>query len=163
MSFADSLKGLAKIIPGVTGYMSREEVRNADKVVREHVAKNLDQIKARVDDAKRAMVDGKKLGALGPLDRLTSRIDRLRNQVRTATYGHSSFFADFKVDEAVLAQVVDFDRALGERVASLGEKAAALVAAGDDESRATQAAKDMETEVQAMDEAFTGRDKILGK
>lgn len=163
MSFAEQLKSIARIFPGVTGYMSREEVRDADKVVREQIAAALDRVKAKVEDAKRLEVDAKRLGNLGALDRATSRIDRLRNRVRSAAYGHSAFFATFKVDEDVLGQLVDFDRALGEGVAKLDEKAAALAKGAGDEAAVKAAAASLETDVQALDDAFSGRDAILGK
>ena len=163
MSLQDGLKAVAKVIPGVAGYFSREEVRTADKLVREHVAKAIEVVKTRVDGAKRRLVDNKKIGALMDLDRVSSRLDRLRNRVRTASYGHSAFFADFKVDEAVLGQLMDFDRDLGERVAALGTKVTDLDKAAGDETVAKNAALALETEVQAIDEAFTGRDAILGK
>lgn len=163
MSFADQLKSVAKVIPGVSGYMSREEVRDTDKVVREHVASALDRVKAKVEDAKRAEVDAKRLGALTALDRVTSKLERVRNRVRHASYGHSAFFANFKVDEGVLGQLVDFDRALGESVAKLDEKAAALAKGAGDEAAVKTAAASLESDVQAIDEAFSGRDGILGK
>lgn len=163
MSFADQLKSVAKIIPGVSGYMSREEVRDTDKVVREHIASALDRVKAKIDDAKRLEVDAKRLGNLGALDRVTSRLDRLRNRVRHASYGHSAFFATFKVDETVLGQLLEFDRALGEGVAKLDEKAAALAKGLGDEAAVKAAAAALDADVQALDDAFSGRDAILGK
>jgi hypothetical protein len=163
MGLAESLKSVASVIPGVKGYFSREEVRDADKTVREHVAKALDAVKGRVDGAKRTLVDAHKLMALSDLDRVSSVIDRVRNRFRTAEYGHGSFFSSFKVDETVLGKLMEFDRALGDRVAALAGKADALDKAGADEAAAKTAAASMESDVKAIDSTFSDRDLILGK
>ena len=163
MGVADGLKALAKLIPGVTGYMNRDELRDTDKVVRGHVVKSLEAVKGRVEGVKRNLVDEKKLMALAPLDRVTSRIDRVRNRVANAAYGDKSFFSNFKVDEAVLNQLVEFDRGMGESVLKLAEQAAELEKAGVDEGKIKPAASAMEQSVQALDELFTSRDSILGK
>ena len=163
MGVADGLKAVAKVIPGVTGYLNRQDLRETDKIVREHVVKSLEAVKGRVEGVKRALVDEKKLMALSPLDAVTSRMDRLRNRVRGAAYGDSSFFSNFKVDETVLTQLMDFDKGLGERVLKLADHAGTLEKAGTDEAAIKPAARAMEGEVQAIDELFTSRDSILGK
>lgn len=163
MGVADGLKELAKLIPGVTGYMNRDELRETDKVVRGHVVKSLEAVKGRVEGVKRALVDEKKLTALSALDRVTSRIDRVRNRVANAAYGDKSLFSEFKVDESVLGELVEFDKGLGEKVLTLAGHAAELEKAGADEGKVKGAAAAMEQAVQQLDELFTSRDSILGK
>ena len=163
MGVADGLKAVAKLIPGVTGYMNRDELRETDKVVRGHVVKSLEAVKGRVEGVKRTLVDEKKLGALSALDRVTSRIDRVRNRVANAAYGDKSFFSDFKVDETVLGQLVEFDRGMGEKIVALAGHAGELEKAGADEGTVKTAASTMEQAVQQLDELFTSRDSILGK
>jgi hypothetical protein len=163
MGLAEGLKSVAKLIPGVTGYMSREELRETDKVVRGHVVKSLEAVKGRVENVKRTLVDEKKLMALGNLDRVTSRIDRVRNRVNGAAYGDKSFFSELKIDETVLNQLIEFDRSMGEKVLQLADHAAALEKAGVDEAAIKTGSTAMESSVQQLDELFTSRDSILGK
>lgn len=163
MGVADGLKAVAKVIPGVAGYMSRDELRETDKVVRGHVVKSLEAVKGRLDGVKRALVDERKLSVLSHVDRVTSRIDRVRNRVAGAAYGDKSFFSSFQVDEAVLERLIEFDRGMGEKVLALAEQAAALEKAGVDEAQVKTLAAAMETAVQQLDELFTSRDSILGK
>lgn len=163
MGLAEGLKSVAKLIPGVTGYMNRDELRETDKVVRGHVVKSLEAVKARVDGVKRMLVDEKKLMVLGNLDRVTSRIDRVRNRVSTAAYGDKSFFSEFKIDEGVLNQLIEFDRGMGEKVLQLADHAAALEKAGVEEPAVKTASASMEKSVQELDELFSSRDSILGK
>ena len=163
MGLADGLKAVAKLIPGVTGYMNRDELRETDKIVRGHVVKSLEAVKGRVDGVKRTLVDEKKLMVLSNVDRVTSRIDRVRNRVSGAAYGDKSFFSDFKIDETVLNQLIEFDRGMGEKVVQLADHANALEKAGADEAAVKTAASAMEKAVQELDELFTSRDSILGK
>lgn len=163
MGLAEGLKSVAKVIPGVTGYINRDELRETDKVVRGHVVKSLEAVKGRVDGVKRMLVDEKKIMMLGNLDRVTSRIDRVRNRVSTAAYGDKSFFSEFKVDEPVLEKLIEFDRGMGEKVLQLADHAAALEKAGTDEAVVKTASAAMEKSVQELDELFTSRDSILGK
>lgn len=163
MGLAEGLKSVAKLIPGVTGYMNRDELRETDKVVRGHVVKSLEAVKGRVDGVKRMLVDERKIMILGNLDRVTSRIDRVRNRVSTAAYGDKSFFSEFKVDEPVLEKLIEFDRSMGEKVLSLADHAAALEKAGVDEAAIKTASGAMEKSVQELDELFSSRDSILGK
>ena len=163
MGLAEGLKSVAKLIPGVSGYMNRDELRETDKVVRGHVVKSLEMVKSRVDNVKRALVDEKKLMVLSTVDRVTSRIDRVRNRVSGAAYGDKSFFSEFKVDEGVLNQLIEFDRGMGEQVLKLADHALALEKAGVDEAAVKTASAAMETSVQQLDELFTSRDSILGR
>ena len=163
MGVADGLKELAKIIPGVAGYMERDSLRETDKTVRGHVVKSLEAVKDRVEGVKRALVDAKQLMALSSLDRVTSRIDRVRNRVAGAAYGDKSFFSDFKVDDAVLEQLIGFDKGMGEKALELADHCAALEKAGTDDAAVKKAAGAMESAVQQLDELFTSRDSILGK
>lgn len=163
MGLAEGLQSVAKLIPGVSGYMSRDELRETDKVVRGHVVKSLEAVKGRVENVKRALVDEKKLMALGNLDRVTSRIDRVRNRISGAAYGDKSFFSEQKIDEAVLNELIEFDRGMGENVLKLADHAVALEKAGVDEAAVKTASGAMESSVQQLDELFTSRDSILGR
>lgn len=163
MGPSDGLKAVAKLIPGVTGYLTREELRETDQVVRSHVAKSLEAVKGRLDQVKRALVEERRLMLLPDVDRISGRIDRVVNRVAHAAYGDRSFFSDFKIDEGVLSQLVEIDRGMGEKVLQLADHAATLEAAGADEAKVKQAASAMESSVQQLDELFTSRDAVLGK
>ena len=100
---------LAKKVPGVEGYLAREDVRERDKLLRDHTAKKLNEAKAAIDRMKEALLAAHKLALLGDLDRLTSQIDRIREKHQHAAHGYSGAFDQVKVNEPELIKLYDYD------------------------------------------------------
>jgi hypothetical protein len=117
------LAKLMEKVPGFRGYLENTSIWEADKMVREELARRLTAVK---DPVSRAIRDaGKDVRAgdrLSELERLLNAVDRAANRVRFADYGHSAISAKIKIRPDDLARLLAADRAMFER---LGEVEAA--------------------------------------
>ena len=113
------LQKLARLVPGFSGYVEKEERRNTDKILREHLAKRLERVRERLDPVMRDLTDEggfDNLSVVNDLDRIKKVLDRLIGRVRYASYGYSGLFDAVKIKEKELDRLYKFDVALLERV-----------------------------------------------
>jgi len=106
------LETLSEKIPGYAGYADRERRRDADRVVREHVAGILDHVKDDLDTARLLLTDQTRLEQVGAIDRVGKRVESLADRLRTATYGYAGLFDAQKIGDAELARLYEFDGGL---------------------------------------------------
>ena len=122
-------------VPGYTGYRSKEDRRDADRRVREHIAGDLDDFARRVEGIAADRATARDLNAVRPAGDLGAKIRLLRDRVMATTYGYGGLFGDRDVDEVALDQLREFDAGLLERVAGLESAIAAVESAPDDAGR----------------------------
>lgn len=116
----NALERLASRIPGFRGYRDREARREADKLLREHGARELERIVRELHElAAKAALD-----ELEDVQDVVSQAERLQRELRFADRGYSGFFDDVKLDSAeALDAVYERDERI---VAQLGEVAAQI-------------------------------------
>ena len=118
-------------VPGFKGYLENTTIWEADRLVRQELARRLAEIKAPVNAAIQAASGDIRAGqSLGALEALLTQADKAANQVRFADYGHGALTAKVKPREADLARLLAFDRAMFERLSAAESAAAALGSAG---------------------------------
>jgi hypothetical protein len=120
-------------IPGFKGYREQEMRRDADRLVREHLAKLLGDTHAKVRRATGDLAKQARLKQMGALDSLSKRIEKLTDLIRYADAGYSGWFAAVKIDEAELDRLYDYDVALKQFIADVDAAATELVALSEDE------------------------------
>ncbi len=106
-------------IPGYRGYRRKEDRRDADRVVREQIATELDNRATRVDRIASGLASRRELSGLGPLNSLAQELRLLATRVRTASYGYGGLFGNRDVNEQALNQIREFDEVLLEGVSAL--------------------------------------------
>ena len=75
---AQKLEKLVANIPLLGDYLRRENARERDKIIREHIAQRIDHLKVVVMKQMEAMTEKRILTGLDKLDRLSRRLDKLR-------------------------------------------------------------------------------------
>jgi hypothetical protein len=138
-NLADDLErrvgGLLDRIPGYRGYRSKEDRRDADRRVREHLVTAYDAAADRVERVARDLATQRRLGEIGPVDEFARTLRHFIDRVRTATYGYGGLMGDRDVDALALDQLRQFDEGLlsgvDELARPIGELEAALAAKGN--------------------------------
>ncbi len=129
------VKGLLDRVPGYRGYRAKEDRRDADRRVRDHLVIAFGAKADRVERVARDLAAQRRIQDVGPVDAFARRIRHLCDRIRTATYGYGGLFSDRDVDAAALDQLRQFDEALLSGVEELNDPIegleAALVADGD--------------------------------
>lgn len=131
----DSQSGFEKLIgsiPGYKGYKERELRREADRLLRTHLANRFDEQRRRLASVMSLVTSGKRLAELAALERAILKLQLLIDRLRTTAYGYAGLFDAVKVQQAELDALYEFDSRLTEAVERTAEIISAL------EKQATQ-------------------------
>jgi len=116
----DIFKRLASKIPGFKGYIERSNRRDADKLVRETVAKLYEEQWQRVSSLQRDFINRGEISLIDDLEASAIKLRTFADRVRRAAYGYAGFFDAVKINEQELAQMYKYDLKmldLGDEVA----------------------------------------------
>ncbi len=108
----DSKGGLEKLIskiPGYRGYKEKENRRAADKLLRDHLAGQLDEQRRKLVELQRGLLEGGGLMLMDDLERAVTKVQKLADKIRTASYGYAGLFDAVKVKEEDLDALYEFD------------------------------------------------------
>jgi hypothetical protein len=157
------LESLISKIPGYHGYKEKENRRAADKLLRDQLTKQLDEQRRRLAELQRNLVDSGGLLMVDDLDRAVTKVQKLADKIRTATYGYAGIFDAVKVKEEQLDTLYVFDEGMLEHVTSVETAIDALATAidsnGDVKSAiraVVSAAGEAETTWRQRESAITG-------
>ena len=146
------LERLMNALPGFKGYREKELRRDADRILRDHLAARLDLQKKALNDAAAAATRTGGLDAVNDIETARKRLDRVSNRIRYADRGYAPLFAALKIDEAALARVYAFDVSLLEGIDAIARAAAAEGGAS---------VKAMIAEIDALDARLSDRESVL--
>lgn len=120
----DEMSGFEKLIdklPVFGGYQDKEKRRDADKILRDHVAKEFDDQRRRLESYQKKMLSGGGLAYMDDVGQVTSKLHNLIDKIRTATRGYAGFFDAVKVKEEELDALYNFDNAMLDYTVSLAK------------------------------------------
>ena len=125
----EELRGLERLalsIPGFKGYKDKELRREADRILRQHVARKLEEVKDQLQELQITYASSGKIGLLDDVERAVMKLQNVIDRLKTASYGYAGFFDAVKVREEELDALYAFDLALLEKVEAIGESAKKL-------------------------------------
>ncbi len=157
----NKVEALASRIPGYRGYKAREQRREADKLLRLHIARQYEAQMTRLQDIQGRMVDAGQLDALFALERAVMRLQLLIDRIKTASYGYSGMFDAVKVDQTALDRLYDFDRAMLDSVEGLASRIDALDEAVGSGAPASPAVNELLNELRALNDTFSTRQDVI--
>src|SRR5688500_13713072 len=131
----DPFKKLASIIPGIGGYIERQNRANADKVPGDTAARRFEEQWRRTSQLQSDMVSNGMIAFVDDMEKAALQLRTFIDKITTAPRGYSGLFDAVKINEKELEAIYQYDAAffdLGEQVAraldhveaSLGDEAA---------------------------------------
>ena len=131
----DPFKKLASFIPGFKGYIERQNRRDADKVLRDTVARRFEDQWRRTSQLQSDMVSNGQIAFVDDIEKAAIKLRTFIDKISTAPRGYSGMFDAVKINEKELESIYQFDaaffdlaeqvgRALDNVEASLGDPAA---------------------------------------
>ncbi|MBI9048438.1 MAG: hypothetical protein JEZ00_03400 [Anaerolineaceae bacterium] len=105
----DFVKKILSKVPGFQGYIERENRRASDKVLRELVAQRYQEEWKRVSSIQSDLVNEGELKYVGDLETAALKLSQFSDRIKTAAYGHSSFFEAVKINETELQSIYEYD------------------------------------------------------
>ena len=159
----DAFDKLGLRIPGFKGYVERQTRRDADKLLRDTVARRYDEHWKRASHLQSDMVSNGMLAFVDDMEKASIQLRTFIDKITTAPRGYAGLFDAIKINEPELHALYQFDyaffdlsdqieRALDHVEASMGDKEALPAAIRNLASLARMAVETYNRRA----EAFTG-------
>jgi hypothetical protein len=119
-SMQDPFKKLASHIPGFSGYVERQTRRDADKLLRDTVARRFEEQWKRVSQLQSDLVSNGMIAYVDDMEKAALKLRTFIDKITTAPRGYSGLFDAVKINEEELESIYKFDAAffdLAEQVA----------------------------------------------
>jgi len=155
------LEDLASIIPGYKGYKQKEQRREADKLLREHVARKYGEQLERLNRLQYDLTAHGRLASILTLERAVMKLQLLIDRLKTASYGYAGLFDAIKVDEAALDKLYEFDQSMLEGVGQVAALLDKLAEAAQAEASTSAEANDLVTTLEMLNSTFGQRQDVL--
>jgi hypothetical protein len=159
-SSINRLEEMARGVPGYKGYKEKEVRREADRLLRLKLARDLQQQRRRLNRIEVQLASDGRLGALLLLERSLMRLQLLIDRLKTASYGYAGLFDAIKIEEAELDALYDYDAGLLGGVEKVKTLIDAVAAAAED-VELTKAGNELLEAVEEMNDAFSKRQDVI--
>ncbi|MBU0493100.1 MAG: hypothetical protein KKA73_25640 [Chloroflexi bacterium] len=151
-------------IPGFGGYFNRNKRRDADKLLRDYIGRQLDEQRGRLANITVQLTEVP--GGLEYLDqaeRATLKMQIFIDKIKTASYGYAGWFDAVKVEEDDLEAIYNYDQGLLEGVGRVANEITALEGAASSGEGIPIVLNNLIQETDNLNRAFSRRqDVILG-
>ena len=150
-------------LPGIKGYREKELRREADKQVRDNLARRLESRRRKLTALQSDLLTSGGLLWMDDVERVVGRLQLLIDRIKTASYGYAPLWGLNRVKEDDLDRLIAFDQALAEEVGKLDEAIGTLesaVQANEGIKEALAAVGDLLT---SLNETFGRRAEVIQK
>ncbi len=156
----DVFKKIASKIPGFAGYVERQNRRDADKLLRESLAKGFRKLEMRVSELQRDFISRGDIALVDDLEAAAIKLRTFADRVKTAERGYSGLFDAVKINENELARLYAFDAAMLDLVDEVGRAIDHVTASvGGDGLQA--AIRNLTAKAQESVDVFNERDAVI--
>ncbi|MEZ4531192.1 MAG: hypothetical protein R2835_02845 [Thermomicrobiales bacterium] len=138
-NYEDSAESMLGRIHGYTGYKSKEQARDSDRVLRNEIARQLNQDATRVESIQRTAAAARNVTQVNELEPVVQGLRNAANLVQSLSYGYGGLFSDRPVDDIALAQLRLFDEGLLVKATALDTGVDAIEAGEDGAAAAVTA------------------------
>jgi len=105
----DIVTSLLAKIPGFKGYIERQNRRAADKLLRDTVANEFEEIWKRISTLQADLVNQGGLEYVDDLEQAAVKYRQFIDRVKNAAYGYSGEFDAVKINETELTKIYQYD------------------------------------------------------
>jgi hypothetical protein len=156
----DLIGKIRNFLSGFTGYLDRENRREADKLLRQTIAQRYEEQWDRISQLQRQLISDGKLELVDDLEAANIKLRAFVDRARHASYEYSGFFDAVRVNEAELTRIYEFDAALLENVNKLAS-AVDNVGASFGTDGLPAAIRNLVTLSQDSVDAFNRREEVI--
>jgi hypothetical protein len=156
----DLLGKLRNFVAGFLGYLDRENRREADKLLRETVARRYEEQWGRISELQRQLISQGELEQVDDLEASAIKLRTFVDRVKGAAYGYAGFFDAVRINEDELTKLYMYDTALLEGVDKISA-AIDNVAASVGTDGLPAAIRHLTSSSQETIEAFNRRDEVI--
>jgi hypothetical protein len=107
-----SLEKLVASIPGFRGYQDKQARRTADRMLRDHIAEQVEQRIERLIRIEQLILDNGGMAFMSRTRRVKSKLQQFHDKIATAAPGYAGMWSQMKIGPDELEKVYSFDEAL---------------------------------------------------
>jgi hypothetical protein len=148
-------------IPGYKGYKEKEMRREADKLLRDALARRLEEQWRRLPEIQKQLLSSAQIQWLDDIEGATMKLQIFIDRLKTATYGYAGFFDAVRVKEDELDQLYDFDMALDQQVDEIRAAVDALSSAAMSKEGIGEAVARLNSAATTANETFHRRRDVI--
>ena len=168
MDFLERVKGamgglesFISKVPGYKGYKEKEQRREADRLLRDHLVRQFEEQQRKLNDQKLQLVSSGLIELVDDLDRASTRLESFIIKIRTASQGYAGFFDAVKVKEEELDALYNFDNSLLEGAPRLEASISNLGGAIMAKQGVPQAISDLVSITGELNDAWAKREDVI--
>ncbi|HEU0294444.1 MAG TPA: hypothetical protein VFR47_17020 [Anaerolineales bacterium] len=119
-SMRDPFSRLASQIPGFGGYMERQSRRDADRLLRETVARRFEEQWQRISQLQSDLVSNGMIAYVDDMEKAALKLRTFIDKLSHAPRGYSGLFDAVKINEKELEAIYQFDAAFFDLAEQVG-------------------------------------------
>ncbi|MDL1944926.1 hypothetical protein FBQ99_21580 [Chloroflexi bacterium CFX2] len=157
----DPFKKLASYIPGFGGYVERQNRRDADKILRDTVARRFEEQWKRASQIQTDMVSNGMIAYVDDMEKAAIQLRTFIDRISAAPRGYSGLFDAVKINEKELEAIYQFDAAffdLAEQIARANDNVEASMG---DETALPAAIRNLTTLARLANETYNKRSEAV--
>ena len=113
------LKKIQNVIPGFRGYRRREDLRDADRMLRQQVSERLGMERRGLEECRGMLVQSSSIKELDMVGGLINQFKKVEGLVAHAEVGYSGIAADIAIKEDEMDRLYEFDAAMLDHIAAI--------------------------------------------
>ena len=106
------LKKIQLVIPGFKGYREREDLRIADRLLREQLADRLGMAVRDLEASRDKLAQNNDIEWLDEVGKLINDTTAAQNKIRHAEQGYTGVSPDYRIEQSQLNRMYDWDLSL---------------------------------------------------
>jgi hypothetical protein len=157
----DPFKRLGSLIPGFKGYIERQNRREADKLLRDTVARRFDEQWKRASQLQVDMVSQGMIAYVDDMERATLQLRTFIDKISTAPRGYSGLFDAVKINEQELEAIYQYDAAFFDLAEQVGRALDNVEASLGDEAALPAAIRNLTSTARMAVETYNRRSEVV--
>jgi hypothetical protein len=157
----DPFKKLLTHIPGFSGYVERQSRRDADKLLRETVARRFEEYWSRASNLQVEMVNNGMIKYMDEMEKASLSLRAFIDKISRAARGYSGLFDAVQINEKELEAIYQFDLAFFELGDQVSRALDNLEATLNDEAGLPAAIRNLTSLARLAVETFDRRAEVV--
>jgi hypothetical protein len=157
----DPFRKLASYIPGFSGYIERENRRDADKVLRTTVARRFEEQWKRTSQLQSDLVSNGMIAYVDDMEKATIKLRTFIDKLSTAPRGYSGLFDAVKINEKELTAIYQFDAAFFDLADQIGHGVDNVEQSLSDEAALPAAIRNLTSLARLAVETYEKRSEVV--
>lgn len=157
------LKKIQNVIPGFRGYRRREDLRDADRMLRAQVSEKLGVERRGLEECRSMLIQSFSMKEIDIVGGLINQFKKVEGLVAHAETGYSGISADIQIKEDEMDRLYEFDAAMLDHIAAINASIESLKNSimAADEATSHKDLMNIKARIMDFEDQFTRRMNVI--